>query len=195
MGTLTEPKTVVSVSTRNFHNGYDRLVFEHENKSVRNTIRTYGDTSFGEYIPQNRFIGYYSCDDRLLILQTSKRNANEATRRLMRCFPALFKVSRGEVNFANVIQHVDNVWGGWIGGLNYGNLRSAGLFGDHVNLNPDFDRMRAAGTLSCLNVQLSFEHRSLDFMITKQRGLVFLSNLTDEEDLEILTRLRPILYE
>ena len=192
---FSEPRTEVRLATDNFYQGFNRMVFEHENKSKKRKIRTYGDTAFNEFIPQNSFVGYYNSDIKVLILQTSKSNAREAIKRLTKYFPDKISVEQGHVNYPHIIQRVDNVWGGWIGGLNYGNLKSAGLFGDHVNLSEDFDRFSAAGKLSCLNVQLEFDRRTLDFMITKDRGVVFLSRLTDEEELDILIQLRPILYD
>ncbi|MFW5438811.1 hypothetical protein [Paenibacillus apiarius] len=104
-------------------------------------------------------------------------------------------MNRSDVDFPYLIQHSTNVWGSWFGGLNTGTLRSAALFGDHVNLSDDFDRLKAAGNLSSLNCALSFEKITYDFTITLNKTVVIMKPKTPEEDIDLLLALKPILYK
>ncbi|MED1721016.1 hypothetical protein [Brevibacillus laterosporus] len=93
------------------------------------------------------------------------------------------------------LKHSNNVWGGWFGKIGHGSLKSAALFGDHVNLSEDFSRLDAAGTLTSLNCALTFEKKSFDFTITLNKTVVIMQHGTPEEDLDLLLALKPILYK
>ncbi|MEK3644444.1 hypothetical protein ACTHHL_09055 [Aeribacillus composti] len=138
---------------------------------------------------------YYHSESSLLLIEGDKGGVNGFVRKLQKQYPDDFSVSRSSVDFPYVIEHSTNVWGGWLNGFIDGNLKSVALFGDHVNLSEDYNRLEAAGKLSSLNCSITFEKRSYDFTKTSNKTVVIMQNRTPEEDLDLLMLLKPILYK
>ncbi|APQ59803.1 hypothetical protein PPOLYM_02572 [Paenibacillus polymyxa] len=191
----SEPSSKIKLITTQYYRGFQKLIIIHEDVK-RKSGRAYGEDAFFDRFIENKSInGYYNPELKILILEGNKSAVNGSIRRFKRHFPESFSVNRSLVDFAYVVKHSTNVWGSWFGGLNTGTLKSAALFGDHVNLSEDYDRMKAAGKLSSLNCALSFEKVSYDFTITANKTVVLMQNRTPEEDIDLLLALKPILYK
>lgn len=190
-----EPLSELSLTTVNYYKGFQKMVVKHE-QTRRKSGRAYGeDILFNKFIENKSMNAYYSPKHNLFIIEGSKGSVNGAVKRFSRYFGDKFKVSRSKVDFPYVIKHSNNVWGGWFGKIGHGSLKSAALFGDHVNLSEDFSRLDAAGTLTSLNCALTFEKKSFDFTITLNKTVVIMQHGTPEEDLDLLLALKPILYK
>ena len=191
----SEPLSKMELLQRGYYKSFDKFIISHE-KIKRKSGRAYGeDLIFDKFVENNNVTGYYNEESKLLILEGNKGTVNGAVKRFQKYFPQEFSVSRSPVDFAYLVSRTNNVWGSWFGGLNTGTLKSAALFGDHVNLSDDYDRMKAAGKLSSLNCALTFEKLSYDFTITANKTVVLMQNRTPEEDIDLLLALKPILYK
>lgn len=194
-GVDAEPVSEISLITKTYYKGFYKLNLKHEQVKRKNG-RAYGeDAVFSKYVENKSMNAYYHPTHDLLLIEGAKGAVNGAIKRFEKFFPEKFKVSRSKVDFPYVISRSTNVWGGWFGGLNTGTLKSAALFGDHVNLSEDYNRFEAAGHLSSLNCALTFEKESYDFTITLNKTVVIMQNRTPEEDLDLLLALKPILYK
>lgn len=190
-----EPVSKMKLISRQYYKGFHKLIITHEDVKKKSG-RAYGEDQFFEHFVENKTLnGYYSPEMKLLIIEGNKGAVNGSVKRFSKYYPENFTVRRSNVDFAYLVQHSSNVWGSWFGGLNTGTLKSAALFGDHVNLSDDFDRMKAVGTLSSLNCSLTFEKTSYDFTITSNKTVVLMQNRTPEEDIDLLLALKPILYK
>ncbi|MCZ0757039.1 hypothetical protein [Anoxybacillus sp. J5B_2022] len=190
-----EPKSEMRLTTLDFYRGFQKYVIVHE-RVKRKEGRAYGeDLLFTQYIESKSMNAYYNPQIKLLLIEGDKGGVNGFIKKFEKVFPNKFKVSRSQVDFQYVVEHSHNVWGGWISGFNNGTLRSVALFGDHVNLSEDYNRLEAAGKLSSLNCSLTFERKSYDFTITSNKTVVIMQTMTPEEDLDLLLHLKPILYK
>lgn len=190
-----EPVSEISLTTTEYYKGFQKLVIKHE-QTRRKSGRAYGeDTIFNGYVENKSMNAYYSPELKLFLIEGSKGSVNGAVRRFEKFYGDKFKVSRSKVDFPYLIRHSNNVWGGWFGSIGHGTLKSAALFGDHVNLSEDFSRLDAAGTLTSLYCALSFERKSFDFTITLNKTVVIMQYGTPEEDIDLLLALKPILYK
>jgi hypothetical protein len=190
-----EPKSEMKLTTSDYYKGFQKYVIVHE-RLKKKEGRAYGeDILFTTFIENKSMNAYYHPGLKLLLIEGDKGGVNGLVKRFEKSFPEQFKVSRSQVDFPYLVEHSHNVWGGWISGFNDGTLKSVALFGDHVNLSEDYNRLEAAGKLSSLNCSLTFEKKSYDFTITANKTVVIMQTRTPEEDIELLMHLRPILYK
>src|SRR5690606_6126423 len=123
---------------------------------------------------------YYNESLKLFIFEGNKSFVNDFVKKFERAFSNEFKLTRSNVDFPYLIQHTQNVWGGWLN-VNDGSLKSVALYGDRVNLSEDYNRYKAAGELTSLNCAIVFEKTSYDIMITANKTVVIMQNKTPEE--------------
>lgn len=191
----SEPISSVSLTSRDFYRGFDKLKFVHEAEK-RTTGRAYGmDQQFSSFIARDSFDGYLNSELELLLISAGKQKVNGVIRRLKKAYPQGFDVKRYTVDFTNIIEVVTNVRGSWISELPDTNVRSVGLFGDHVNLSADFSRHTAVGNLSALNVILQLDNQDVSFMITKDCTIVLYQDQSIEEELDLTLALWKLFAE
>lgn len=190
-----EPRSVIKFIKKQYYKGFDKYIINHE-KVKRKYGRAYGeDLLFNRFIESNSMNAYYHPEHSLLLIEGNKGSVNGFVKKLQKVYPDSFMLARSSVDFPYLIEHSTNVWGGWLNGFNDGGLKSVALFGDHVNLSEDYNRLEAAGKLSSLNCSISFEKTNYDFTITANKTVVIMQNRTPEQDLDLLLFLKPILYK
>lgn len=190
-----EPQSTMKLITKNYYKGFEKYIINHE-RIKRKQGRAYGeDILFNQFIENTSMNAYFHPESSLLLIEGDKGGVNGFVKKLNKNYPDEFIYSRSNVDFPYLIEHSTNVWGGWLNGFNDGNLKSVALFGDHVNLSEDYNRLEAAGKLSSLNCSITFEKRSYDFTITANKTVVIMQHRTPEEDLDLLLFLKPILYK
>lgn len=190
-----QPSSSMKLIKRDYYKGFDKYIIHHE-KIKRKKGRAYGeDLFFNSFVESTSMNVYLSKEFNLLLIEGNKGSVNDFIRKFEKEFSEeLFKLTRSNVNFPHFIRHTENVWGGWLNGFNDGNLKSVALYGNRVNLSEDYNRFEAAGKLSSLNCSITFEKESYDFMITANKTVVIMQNKTQEEDIDLLLFLRPMLY-
>lgn len=194
-GNDDEPVSSIKLIKRDYYRGFDKFIIHHE-KIKKKRGRAYGeDLFFNQYVETNSLNGYYHPNLSLFIFQGNKPSVNDFVKKIQEMYPENVKLTRSSVDFPYLIQHTQNVWGGWLNGFNDGNLKSVALYGDHVDLSQDYNRYQAAGKLSSLNCSIVFEKTSYDFMITANKTVVIMQNRTPEEDLDLLLFMKPLLYK
>lgn len=194
-GRVDDPISSIKLIKRDYYKGFDKLNIHHE-KVKKKKGRAYGeDAVFNSFIENNDMSAYYNDDLKLLLIEGNKGSVNDFIKKFEKIFTPGFRVERSSVDFPFLIQQTQNVWGGWLNGFNDGNLKSVALYGDHVNLSEDYDRFKAAGKLSSLNCSIAFAKNTYDFMITANRTVVIMQSFTQEQDIDLLLFLKPMLYK
>lgn len=190
-----QPSSSMKLIKRDYYRGFDKYIIHHE-KIKRKKGRAYGeDLFFNSFVESTSMNAYLNKEFNLLLIEGNKGSVNDFIRKFEKEFSKeLFKLTRSNVYFPHFIRHTENVWGGWLNGFNDGNLKSVALYGNRVNLSEDYNRFEAAGKLSSLNCSITFEKESYDFMITANKTVVIMQNKTQEEDIDLLLFLRPMLY-
>ncbi len=194
-GVDAQPKSSIKLIKRDYYKGFDKYIIHHE-KVKRKYGRAYGEELFfNKFVESSSMNVYYNKHFSLMLIEGNKSSVNDFKKKFEKHYPEEFSLSRSNVDFPYLIQHTQNVWGGWLNGFNDGSLRSVALYGDRVNLSEDYNRYEAAGKLSSLNCSIAFEKASYDFMITANKTVVIMQNRTPEEDLDLLLFIRPMLYK
>ncbi len=190
-----QPSSSIKLIKRNYYKGFDKYIIYHE-KVKRKQGRAYGeDILFSSFVESSSMNAYFNSQLDLFLVEGNKSSVNGFIKKFEKNYPDKFEFTRSEVDFPYLIQHTQNVWGGWLNGFNDGNLKSVALYGDRVNLSEDYNRYKAAGELSSLNCSIAFEKTSYDFMITANKTVVIMQNRTPEEDIDLLLFIRPMLYK
>jgi hypothetical protein len=194
-GTDAQPLSTLKLIKRNYYKGFDKYIIHHE-KVKRKAGRAYGEEMFFKNFVESISMNvYFNNQLNLFLVEGNKAAVNDFQKKFEKEFSNKFTLKRSAVDFAYLIQHTQNVWGGWLNGFNDGSLKSVALYGDHVNLSADYNRYEAAGRLSSLNCSIAFEKSSYDFMITANKTVVIMQNRTPEEDIDLLLFIRPMLYQ
>jgi len=193
----TNPRTEMKLETKEYFRGLDHLLCNHEVQDKR-------PHRWGDDIPYDRstvaapiapYDIYYQAGADFLIFRGPRHAGRGAFRRLAQRFPEAVSVEEGRVDFAYVLEHIKgDVAGSWFTGLQ-GRVKSAGMFGDNVRLDPDFEKY-GPETMSALYLDLVVEGRrsTLQVIITANRSVVIQDDLTPEEDLDFLLAVKPLLF-
>ena len=189
------PQTHIRYINSNYYKGFNKFIIHHEKIKHKQGRALGEEVIFNAFVETKDMNAYYNPELQLLLIEGNKASVNDFIKKCNHDINNSFRVARAEVNFPYLIQHTQNIWGGWISGFNDGNLKTVALYGDHVNLNENYDRFEAAGRLSSLNCSIGFEYTNYDFMITVNKTVVVMQNRTPEQDLDLLLFIRPLLYE
>lgn len=117
-GNDDEPVSSIKLIKRDYYRGFDKFIIHHE-KIKKKRGRAYGeDLFFNQYVETNSLNGYYHPNLSLFIFQGNKPSVNDFVKKIQEMYPENVKLTRSSVDFPYLIQHTQNVWGGWLNGFN-----------------------------------------------------------------------------
>ncbi|MDL5375618.1 hypothetical protein ACNOIU_10670 [Exiguobacterium mexicanum] len=194
-----DPISSLEIVEENYYKGWTRLRGIHE--MIDKTPRRMAGED--EYLPQTivggdlAFNCFYNSNDKIMILNTSKKVALDFQRKLINKNPRDFKPIQKEVDFKRLISMLsDNqIVNSWFNNID-GQVKSVGLFGERVNLDDTFQRFNNLGNLSAITVEWSFVDFDypINIMITKNCGIVIHANWDIKRDLDFLFDMKNIIF-
>lgn len=139
---------------------------------------------FSWYLEPHEFPMYYFPHYKLMILATGKNTVEAFLNQMSNDKESGFSCTRIDVNFKKIQSLLPIINGAWFAELEKKKqyLRSAGLFGHHVDKSEEFKAAAEAGVISSLSLPYSFNGNELQLSITRNGAIVFYNRIKNPVD-------------
>lgn len=138
--------------------------------------RVFGRT-FHWYLEPNEFPFYFAESRNLLLVGAGKDTVDAFLKQMRDDKESGFDAQRFEVDFTLLQPLIPVISGAWVAKMKNQYLKSAGLFGNHVDRSEEFKAAVRSGQISSLMFHYPYQGSDLQIAITKSGSIIFYTRI------------------
>lgn len=180
-----EPETYIKSYRKEFHLGFNQYKCHHDYK--HNKSGRVFQQDFTYYFEPLDFYTYYCTDTNLTMIQTKTDVAIDFIQKLNETKE--YDINPIEIDFEKMIPHITEIGGAWFANLKKAHLKSAGLFGPHVNKSEEYKEAAKEGNISSIQINFISGTNSKEYtVLISSRGTIVLydTHETIEAEMELV---------
>lgn len=175
-----DPEISLKLNRENFYLDFDQYFCHHDYKQKK-----YGkafDMYFNYFFEPLDFYLYYNKDSSFCLIQTRTKVAIDFLKELNKTGD--FDLQTVKIDYSKMYPIINEISGAWIADLKGDYLKTAGLFGHHVDKSEEFKQAAKEGEVSSLRLRFINENSKEEHAvgISRKGAIVLYDNFNQIED-------------